>query len=590
MNPALWLIETVIVTVADVWYGIRQDLNLLEVAAIAVGVYAWKRGWRPRGLPAIRAFPRPRLIAAGIVAAAIVLRLALIPVLPVPIPFINDEFSHLLLADTLMHGRVANPTPRFWEHFESLHIIQRPHYVSNYFPGHALFLAAGRIALGNPWAGILAEYALFLAALYWALRGWMPSRWALFGIVLAGVRFGIGSYWINAYHAGFIASIGGALVFGAFPRLRGSTSRAQSATPDVVLDVTLGLAFGLGLAILASTRPFEGLFFAVPFVAVLMWEMRKSIGRLLRVTLAAAVIVLPAVAALGTYFEHITGSPFVTAYQISQNTYGWPMGLAWRSPPKIQNHHPEMQSYYEYEIGEHQKVGSIGGFIEFLTFRLQEYWRFFFGPVLTIPLLMLGKVWKRRPMLLAGAAGGIVAILMEGAASPHYLAPAAVVFVAVIVEGCRYFDGLHLRLAPLFIAAMAVVLIVRIGLEQAGLPYSQKINFQSWCCREKGNMNKARMTTELEQIPGKHLLFVKTKTDSDDVLQWIYNDADIDTARFVWARDLGTERNAELARDLTGRRIWLVDPNTKPATRVAYSPKSAVPESAAAENAGSAAH
>jgi hypothetical protein len=589
MNPALWLIETVIVTVAGVWQGIRQDLNLLEVAAIAVGLYAWKRGWRPKNLPALRAFPKPDLIAAGIVAAAIVLRLALIPVLPVPIPFINDEFSHLLLADTLMHGRVANPTPRFWEHFESLHIIQQPHYVSNYFPGHALFLAAGRIALGHPWAGILAEYALFLAALYWALRGWMPSRWALFGMVLAVVRFGIGSYWINAYHAGFIASIGGALVFGAFARLRASRSR-QNATSDVML----GLAFGWGLAILASTRPFEGLFFALPFAAVLMWEMRTSLGRLLRVTLAAAVIVLPAMAALGIYFEHITGSPFVTAYQISQKTYGWPMGLAWRTPPKIQNRHPEMQNYYDYEIGEHEKVGSVGGFIEFLTFRLQEYWRFFFGPLLTIPLLMLGRVGKRRPMLLAGAAGGIVAILAEGAASPHYLAPAAVVFVAVVVEGCRYFDGLRLRVAPLLIAAMAVVLMIRIGLEQAGLPYSQRINFQSWCCREKGNMNKARMTAELEQIPGKHLLFVKTKTNLDDIFQWIYNDADLDAARFVWARDLGAERNAELARSFARRQIWLVDPNAKPATRVEYSPERSELESPApaspSGNAAAAAH
>jgi len=30
-------------------------------------------------------------------------------------------------------------------------------------------------------------------------------------------------------------------------------------------------------------------------------------------------------------------------------------------------------------------------FLEYLTFRIQEYWRFFLGPVLTIPLLMIGE-------------------------------------------------------------------------------------------------------------------------------------------------------------------------------------------------------
>lgn len=565
MNFSLWLIETAIVTVAGIWQGVHQDFNLLELAMVGAGVYAWKNGWRPTKMPAIRVLRRPALIAAGIVAGALALRLALIPLLPVPIPIVNDEFSHLLLADTLLHGRVSNPPHPFWRHFESIHIIQQPRYVSNYFPGHALFLAAGRIALSSPWAGVLAEYALFLAALYWALRGWMPSRWALFGIVLAAVRFGIASYWINAYHGGFLPAAGGALIFGAFPRLRKHPAGGRS--------MILGLIIGLGLAILASTRPYEGILFAAPFVIVLIWEMRKRIGALMSVATAAGVIALPALAGLGVYFQHITGSPFVTTYQISQKTYGWPMGFPWTPPRKIEHSHVELQRYYDYEITEHEKVNGIEGFIEFLTFRLQEYWRFFLGPALTVPLVMFGRMWKRRPLLAASAAGGFAAILLEGAASPHYLAPATAVLVAMVVEGCRYFDGLRVRLAPLLIATMAVVIVLRIGAEKAGLPYSQKWNYQSWCCREQGNLNKARMIAELERTPGNHLVFVKAKTDPDNLYQWIFNDADLDAARVVWARDLGAERNAELAHYYAGRDTWLVDPNVEPATRVSYTPE-----------------
>jgi hypothetical protein len=67
---------------------------------------------------------------------------------------------------------------------------------------------------------------------------------------------------------------------------------------------------------------------------------------------------------------------------------------------------------------------------------------------------------------------------------------------------------------------------------------------------------------------------VQAKTDADNELQWIYNDADIDRARIVWARDLGSAKNAELARYYAGRQVWMVDPNVEPATWIRYSPGS----------------
>ncbi len=115
------------------------------------------------------------------------MRLALIPVLPVPVPAGHRRVQP---SAACRHAGTRPPgeshAAAFWQHFESLHIIQQPHYVSNYFPGQALFLAAGQVALHSPWAGVLAGCACFLLALYWALRGWMPARWALFGVLAGG--------------------------------------------------------------------------------------------------------------------------------------------------------------------------------------------------------------------------------------------------------------------------------------------------------------------------------------------------------------------------------------------------------------------
>jgi hypothetical protein len=191
---------------------------------------------------------------------------------------------------------------------------------------------------------------------------------------------------------------------------------------------------------------------------------------------------------------------------------------------------------------------------------------------LSIPLLMLGGVWRRRKMLFAGATGGIAAIMLESGATPHYLAPAAAVLIAILVECCRHLQAARIPILPLLPAVMVLVLALRIGAEQAGLPYTQELNFQTWCCRVEGNRNKPRIMAELAKTPGNHLLFVKAKTDTHNLFQWIYNGADLAGSRFVWARDLGDAENAQLAASMAERKVWMVDPNVEPATLTAYEP------------------
>jgi hypothetical protein len=42
---------------------------------------------------------------------------------------------------------------------------------------------------------------------------------------------------------------------------------------------------------------------------------------------------------------------------------------------------------------------------------------------------------------------------------------------------------------------------------------------------------------------------------------WVYNDADIDSAPIVWAREMDPARNAELLRYFHDRRVWLLEPD-----------------------------
>jgi hypothetical protein len=372
---------------------------------------------------------------------------------------------------------------------------------------------------------------------------------------------------MNAFHGGFLPAIGGALVFGAFGR---SWRRASFVN---------GILMGLGLAVLAVSRPFEGVLFSLPMIGVLVWQHRKSFGGLAKIVVPASVLSVVAIAFLAVYFRQITGSPFVTTYQIALKTYGWPMGFAWTPPLKIEHTHIEFARYYKFELTERETVDGPIDFLEYLTFRVQEYWRFFYGPVLTIPLLFVAGVWRRRRLFFLALSGAVFAVMLEGPASPHYIAPATVVLVAILVECVRHMRAARVQLSGALLMAMGLVLVLRIGAQDLHLPYSQEVNFQSWCCGLEGNLNKSRIIRQLEQAPGGHLVFVKAKTNEKNLFQWIYNDADIDASRIVWARDLGEARNAQLADFYHGSRtVWLVDPNVEPAQIIRYKPNSLVTE------------
>src|SRR5262249_48771117 len=156
---------------------------------------------------------RPLLAATTLFLGVLLLRVALLPVFPVPTPGAHDEFSFLLLADTIAHGRLANPTPPLYQSFETFHENMYPAYCSKYSPAQGFFRASGQL-LGNPWIGVLLSASLMVAIFFWALRVWIPSRWALLAAVLAALKLCIASYWINSYWGGAVAASAGALALG----------------------------------------------------------------------------------------------------------------------------------------------------------------------------------------------------------------------------------------------------------------------------------------------------------------------------------------------------------------------------------------
>jgi hypothetical protein len=65
-------------------------------------------------------------------------------------------------------------------------------------------------------------------------------------------------------------------------------------------------------------------------------------------------------------------------------------------------------------------------------------------------------------------------------------------------------------------------------------------------------------------MEGQHLLLVRYKPDHNRHIEWVYNGADIDGSKVVWARDMGAAQNAELIDYFRGRHIWLLEADESP--------------------------
>jgi hypothetical protein len=503
------------------------------------------------------------VLTCGLVV--LVLRAALIPLLGIPEPMWHDEFSFLLAADTFAHGRVTNPTHPMWEHFESFHIIQKPTYMSMYAPGQGLILAAGEL-LGTPWLAQWLAGALMCSALCWMLQAWIPPAWALFGGLLAGLRIALLSYWMNSYFCGSLTAIGGALVLGSLPRLR-KYARPRDA-----------LWMALGLVLLANTRPYEGLVFSIPVaLAMLFWLWKpKSFTRALafrRVVLPVLLVLIIAGAAMGYYFWRVTGSPLVMPYEVDRATYATAPYFVWgKARPMPVYRHAVMRNFYQdWEDADYRANLSPLGFIGRAGHKAFYLWMFFLGPALTVPLLGFPWVFRDRrmrfPLLLAGFF--ILGLLVETWTGSHYAAPATCLVYLLLLQSMRHLRFWKWRQRPVGLSLVRAVptvavamILLRISAAAVHAPLEPP-----W---SRGNLQRAQILRTLQPTPEKNLIIVQYKPDHGSQLEWVYNRADIDAARVVWARDMGPAKNQELLRYFKDRKVWWLEADDRPPQLLPY--------------------
>ena len=543
-------------------------LELTIAAALLFLALAWRPWIEPLGRKLAERTGWCMLLLAALPVA---LRLFLLGNHPVPFPDIYDEFGHLLVADTLRHFRLANPPHSLHRFFETFFVLQEPTYSSIYPIGQGLSLAMGRTVLGSPWAGVLLSTAALCALCYWMLRAWTTPLWALAGGLLAVFEFGPLSQWMNSYWGGSFAAAGGCLVFGALPRLRDRGSLAS------------GALLGVGLAMNLISRPYEGVFLGLSVILFLIpvlrdvlpdHQRRRVIARSL---LLASIVLLPAIGIALLQNRRVTGSWTTLPYQLSQYQYGVPASLTFQPDPvPHRDLTPQQQLEYKAQLAFRPDRETIQTYLLRLEYRVRFY-RFFFLPPLfvALPFFLWALKEKRFQWVLLTLLIFALGINFFPAFQLHYLAAVTCLFVLMSVAGLERLS----RLNP-----DAARLILFLSIAYFGFWYtlhlfdSSRLSlafrpYETWDGLNHRNPERRIMVAhQLSAMPGKLLVFVRYSPQHIFQDEWVWNDADIDAARIVWARDLGPSENEKLRTYYPDRTALLLEPDSRAPKLTPYSP------------------
>ena len=418
-------------------------------------------------------------------------------------------------------------------------------------------MAFGQVAFGRPIVGVWLSAGLACGALTWMLSGWMPGRWALAGGMLPVVHH-LTVLWSQSYWGGLVAVAGGALTLGALRRI----VRRPRARHAVVL--------GLGLAILANSRPYEGFVLSVPLVVALgIWLVKRPIPSATtarnRVLLPLAAVLVVTGGGMLYYNFRVTGDALATPYFVHERSYAitppFVFQDAWPTP--VYRHPGPRSVAGAAAVQPHTPDRTLTGLVARVYERADEQAGVFFGSLLVVAgvatLLPLERSgWQHLAVLSLG-------LFMVGLALPtwlwsHYAAPAAGLALLMTLQALRRVGVWRpggIRLGRPLAQALWLFMVGALAL------WSWDVT-RPWRMPGQGSgPSRATILSSLSKGDAKHLVIVRRGPEQEPVALWVYNAADIDGAPVVWAREMDAGANARLMEYFRDRRVWLFESGSR---------------------------
>lgn len=486
----------------------------------------------------------------------------------------HDDFGNLLVASTLLEGRLSNPVPPAWESMETFHVVFQPSYASKYPIGLGFILAAGKQFFGTFAAGLWLCAGLASASIAWMIAAHFPRRWAMAsGLVTATHPFWQNG-WSQEFTNGWLAVTGSALVLGGLLRIR---SRFRSPSDCSCYSGYLTGMVGLGCVITLFSRPFEGgLVGGLLGLYFLPSLIRRKVyldSRFWKAAVPGAAILASGICFQLVINRSITGHVSQLPYQLHESQYGVAPVLIWQKPhePTLGHRFAEQVTFHHgWSMNAYNQTASFSGYFDMLHRRmvfLINHW----GQMLaSIPLgLLFLRPERRRFIGLIGLV--LIAILVINCipwAVPQYVSPLIPIAIFIGCSVARGFIkrvGLSLRLPnrpiKLEYAVFAFVLLLNIfGVLSIATARSSRSEGWEVSWAEK----RVEMIRQLSSQPTLDLVFVRYPDNFDIVnSEWVFNEADIENSSVLWVRWGTTELNQRVIAAYPNRKVWLLQFNEK---------------------------
>jgi hypothetical protein len=273
----------------------------------------------------------------------------------------------------------------------------------------------------------------------------------------------------------------------------------------------------------------------------------------------------------------VTGNALLFPYALYDRTYLSTPHFAWQhlGPPReISN--PQIADIFNgwsRNVWQRDRFAFTPTGIQWgLVHKLDALQEFYFPVGFLLPIL-LTLPWlfrNRRARLLAGVCVwttlGLIPVVWF---QRHYAAAITGAAIGLSMMGLRYLRTWNVRGRPVGIGLTRAVvtfqlLLVPMNLALAWSGSSVQNLPPAWAAE------RARITAQLEAQPGLQLVIVRYSPNHNSMQQWVYNRADIDHSKIVWAQQLPAQDLSPLLQYFHDRTVWLLQPDAHPVALERY--------------------
>jgi hypothetical protein len=189
-------------------------------------------------------------------------------------------------------------------------------------------------------------------------------------------------------------------------------------------------------------------------------------------------------------------------------------------------------------------------------------------------VLPFGFTWRQiqadtRFLIMLGGVF-FAGLLAESYFEPHYAAPITCVLLVLTLMAMRRLQtwepngrrvGTALNRAVVVVCLLSFV--VRGGAAGRGWELARS-EAPGWHQVGPQSFGRAALVSKLDQLPRKQLVIVRYTSHHEVFDEWVYNEADIDGSKIVWAREMDAAENAKLMDYFKDRQIWLLEADEQP--------------------------